>query len=60
MAEDEDQAIGTALALLAVEDAEAANEAQAALEWITQARGSNWPLSTGSRVSAGTSSRSSG
>ena len=39
MAEDDDQAIGTALALLAVEDAEAANEAQAALEWITADEG---------------------
>jgi hypothetical protein len=39
MAEDDDQAIGTALALLAVEDAEAANEAQAALEWITAGEG---------------------
>lgn len=39
MAEDEDQAIDTALALLAVEDAEAADDAQAALEWLTGDQG---------------------
>jgi len=34
MADDEDQEIGAALALLAVEDPAAADDAQAALEWI--------------------------